>query len=528
MALADELEAHLARLAALPFLFVGSGLSRRYLMLEAWRGLLAKFAEPLPRPIEYYIATADGDLPRAASLMSQDFHEVWWSSAAYDRQREQYRGDLLNQQSALKVAISAHMLERSAVIPPAEDELHGRELALLRTAVVDGIITTNWDLLLEGLFPDYRTYVGQNDVLFRNPQGVGEIYKIHGSCSAPNSLVLTSEDYQTFNDRNAYLAAKLLAVFVEHPVIFLGYSMSDPNILSILSLIADCLTRDNVSELQNRLIFVEYAPDSPRDILVAVPLVTKGLTLPITSLHVRDFVATFEVLARLHRRFPARLLRQLKEHVYELVKSNDPKERLFVQDIDDDTDLSGVEVVFGVGAVADATTEKLVSSLGYRSIKRSDLVDDILNDGGNLDPVEVVNVALPDLLKGAKYVPIYKYLRTGGYLSDDGAIVLPVPERVRQAVDVGEAALKRGNPYESRTATLTAAGTTLVELVERRDVAYVLWHVPLLPLDRVPPNVLRKFLIENRSVIGTPNESQYYKVVCLYDLIKYRSLEARG
>ena len=75
-----------------------------------------------------------------------------------------------------------------------------------------GFITTNWDLLLETLFPGYSVYVGQDDLLFSSPQEVGEIYKIHGCCTNPASLVLTASRITTISTRNNYLAAKLVTL----------------------------------------------------------------------------------------------------------------------------------------------------------------------------------------------------------------------------------------------------------------------------------------------------------------------------
>lgn len=470
MPLVDALSDHLSTLPAAPFLFVGSGLSRRYLGLESWRGLLERFTPALPQPFDYYFSTADGDLPKAASLMADDFHQVWWTSDEFAEQRRQHEGKVPTRQSALKVAISDYVLRQSDHSP--DNDLLKQELSILGQAVIDGIITTNWDLLIERLFPDYRIFVGQEDVLFGNPQGIGEIYKIHGTCTEPPTLVLTAEDYKQFDDRNPYLAAKLLAVFVEHPVLFLGYSLSDPNVLSILSAIARCLTASNVRELQDRLIFVEYAPNSARDTLEAVPLVTGGLTLPITSLRMADFVGVFEALTRVRRKFPARLLRQLKEHIYELVKSNDPQDRLFVQDIDAETDLTSIEVVFGVGVMADPTPSAgegavvaaaasgrtevagspTVALIGYRSVKRLDLADDVLAGGRSYDPREIVNRTLPELLRGATYVPIYKYLREGEYLDDSGKLVDDVPESWLR--------LLRPDPRRSSEPMVTSTGAT--------------------------------------------------------------------
>ncbi|WP_259273665.1 SIR2 family protein, partial [Klebsiella pneumoniae] len=110
--------------------------------------------------------------------------------------------------------------------------------------------------------PDYKVYTGQNELLFSNPQSIAEIYKIHGSAHKPKSLVLTDYDYADFNLKNPYLAAKLITIFVEHPVVFLGYSLSDKNISDLLSAISVCIGSENLHQLRNNLIFVQREGDA--------------------------------------------------------------------------------------------------------------------------------------------------------------------------------------------------------------------------------------------------------------------------
>ncbi|MGV7473644.1 SIR2 family protein, partial [Mycobacterium kansasii] len=59
------------------------------------------------------------------------------------------------------------------------------EVDALRNAKVDAIITTNYDPFLETVFPDYRVFVGQDELVFSDPTGIAEIYKIHGSLDDP-------------------------------------------------------------------------------------------------------------------------------------------------------------------------------------------------------------------------------------------------------------------------------------------------------------------------------------------------------
>jgi hypothetical protein len=348
MPLNDEVLRHLSKFHTAPFLFVGSGLSRRYLGLEDWTGLLRQMSDLTDRPFEYFRASGDGKEPQIAAEIAKDLHVKWWDSDRFEKSRETFKAEAVNKESALKIEISKVIGERSESAP-AVPELQA-ELDALRNSTVDGVITTNWDLLLEGLFPDFKKFIGQEELLFSSSQAVGEIYKIHGCCSAPNSLVVTADDYQGFNARNPYLAAKLLTIFVEHPILFLGYSLSDPNVSQIIGSIASCLTTTNIDQLRDRLVFVQWERELASYEISNTNIITGPFTIPVKVISTASFSPIFEALTAIPRKFPARMLRRLKQHVYNLVQDNDPDNHLHVIDIDDESDLSGLDVVFGVGS----------------------------------------------------------------------------------------------------------------------------------------------------------------------------------
>lgn len=160
-----------------PFLFIGSGFSRRYLGLEDWSGLLSRFCEPI-RDYGYYSSKANGDLPQAASFMAEDFNEWWWGADETLDRRALHGGRVKSKSDALKFEI-AHYIGGFSLETARESEF-GEEISRFSDISVDGIITTNWDFLIEELFPDFRVFVGQQELLFSNPQSIGEIYKIHG------------------------------------------------------------------------------------------------------------------------------------------------------------------------------------------------------------------------------------------------------------------------------------------------------------------------------------------------------------
>jgi SIR2-like domain len=382
----ETLGQHLKSFRAASFLFVGAGLSRRYLELDGWEALLRRLAELTNEDFDYYSATADGSFPQIAHLIAEELRERWWKEPHFTAHRERFKGQLHHRDSALKAEASIYLMESMARLP-AKGPL-AKELAALRRVVIDGVITTNFDPLLEHLFPDFRVFVGQEHLLFNDALGIAEIYKIHGSHEDPDSLVLTTADYERFRERNAYLAAKLMTIFVEHPVVFLGYSISDSNVAAILHAIVECLdTTESIKRLADRLIFVQWNKDATEATIAPGVIQVDAKPIPVMSVEVSDFLDLFEVVGSLQRGFPAKLLRQLKEQVYELVLEDQPKGRLHVLPLNSDTDISDIQVVFGVGAIAQLRS--------YAGLQREEIVDDIVDEGTDLNAVRVVQEALP-------------------------------------------------------------------------------------------------------------------------------------
>ena len=85
----------------------------------------------------------------------------------------------------------------------------------MKNLKIDGVITTNWDTLAESIFDKFTTFIGQRELILSSTLNMGEIYKIHGCITKPNSMVLTDNDYKEFKDRNPYLSAKLITLFMD-------------------------------------------------------------------------------------------------------------------------------------------------------------------------------------------------------------------------------------------------------------------------------------------------------------------------
>lgn len=77
----DKLKSFLTLEKKRPVLFIGSGLSQRYLKIPDWKGLLdtlCKSPVKMPRPLKYYLQSTNGDYPKVADKLKQKYFNYFW------------------------------------------------------------------------------------------------------------------------------------------------------------------------------------------------------------------------------------------------------------------------------------------------------------------------------------------------------------------------------------------------------------------------------------------------------------------
>ncbi|MCS3753673.1 SIR2 family protein [Salinibacter ruber] len=509
-ALRDALLEKFNEVETAPFLFVGSGLSRRYIGLDDWEGTLRHFAKLTDRDYEYYAAQAGNDLPTVASLIAEEFYELWWQNDEYAEQRADLKAKCTTKSSPLKFQIAEYM--RELADPSSVPDQYEEEVDALRRVTVDGIITTNWDTFLEKLFPEYTVYASQDEVLFSYQHAVAEIYKIHGCCQQPNSLVLTAADYEDFNRKNAYLAAKLTTVFLEHPIVFLGYSLQDANVQSILNSLGYCLSDERLETLSDRLIFVQRAKGKESSISPSV--ITAGdQNLEALRVTTDSFASVYEALAQTERRINANLLRQVKKQVYELVQTNDPQDRMHVVDIENLEDHEDVEIVVGVGVYGK------LGERGLTGIEIDELFEDLVSGGHKFDDLAegIVMQTIRGWLDARKrYVPLYKYLKLAGMLTEDGYLLdeEELPPRIVRIATLPRSTYEYDVSEEQQRRFRTM---TIADVEEETDGPVAAARYITL-VENIDVDNLEDFLSRNSEHLTT---TEFRKLACMYDRLRY-------
>jgi hypothetical protein len=240
-----------------PVLFVGCGISRRYLGAPSWLELLrtvADMADMDEASFNFLSQKANNDPGTIGSLLVDPVHEWAWSKGKNVFPADYFQAGL-DKSIFLKHLAAEHLKTFKQF---SDDPKNKDEIDLLKRCSPHAIITTNFDTVLENLFEDFEVVLGER-IIPMAMSIVGELYKIHGSVSDPSTLVLTHEDYDRFGRKRKYISSKMMTYFAEYPVIILGYGLGDSNINSIISDLGEAM-REKGGLLDN-VYYVEWVPD---------------------------------------------------------------------------------------------------------------------------------------------------------------------------------------------------------------------------------------------------------------------------
>jgi hypothetical protein len=126
------------------------------------------------------------------------------------------------------------------------------------------LLTTNFDTLLEQALEEVKgvpadviiedAHIGLIDEARRT-----SVAKLHGCVSLPSSIVLTRDDYEAYVETHRAMVAYLQALLATRTFLFVGYSLSDPDLRSVYSAIRRALGR-----FKRKAYLLDSGPKAPQ------------------------------------------------------------------------------------------------------------------------------------------------------------------------------------------------------------------------------------------------------------------------
>jgi hypothetical protein len=118
---------------------------------------------------------------------------------------------------------------------------------LLQSLPTNTCITQNYDVLFEQACHDAGTKI--NVLPYDLVTGDSRwLLKMHGCVNHPEDIVLTRDDYLNYADRRQSLKGIVSAQLLTKHMLFIGFSMNDPNFFAIASDVKKSLPRRNRSQ----------------------------------------------------------------------------------------------------------------------------------------------------------------------------------------------------------------------------------------------------------------------------------------
>ncbi|MGL5204517.1 SIR2 family protein [Cetobacterium sp.] len=402
----------------IPILFIGAGITKRYCIIDGetpptWKELLKKIIAIYNKEEFYYDLLEEGikrekhDIKSAdiyqeiANIIEKEFNEATLKKELLDKEYEEkileeYRK---NRISPMKIFISIYFSKLEITSDPTLRKEIEKLKEIANKSLI--IITTNYDLFLEKIFPEYKVIKGQELIKGRC---VANILKVHGCVTDPKTIILSKNDYEEVANRKKVLNARMITFFAEHPVIFLGYSLDDINIQEFIDNIYTSFEKEEevIKEISKKFLIVEW--DKGNDNAKVEPaVIMKSFVIPIKRIQTDNYFKLFEGLKKLKININIKELALVEDVFLGAIKGNKKSNIKLINVGESTKENIDQEVILGFGVnvinmIYDANIN-YHQSIGYN---KKDIY---------ITPEDFINIYLPDLLKRSMLSlhPFFKY-----------------------------------------------------------------------------------------------------------------------
>lgn len=206
----------------MPVLFIGSGISKRYLYkFPDWETLLKTSFYKVNQDPYFYQQHKDELLRKnltdfeinkaLGTIIENEFNRAFFQRKI--KIKNPNPNWVSTGVSPYKMYLSIKFKNMQLYNSPwAKKELE--EFQKLKNKV-SAIITTNYDQFLEKhVFKnDYTVFKRQYEMFSSDSYNIAEIYKIHGCVTDADSIIITENDYKSFERTRRLFIAKMLTLF---------------------------------------------------------------------------------------------------------------------------------------------------------------------------------------------------------------------------------------------------------------------------------------------------------------------------
>ncbi|WP_026492381.1 SIR2 family protein [Butyrivibrio sp. XPD2002] len=418
MGVLDEI----VKLNRTPVLFVGSGISKRYLYkYPSWNELLEmSFAKFEPDTFQYQKHIDACKRSKMSEFETNAYMgtliEEEFNKAFFDRKIILNIGNRKNP-SWVKRGISpykmflADFFKKQKLNTSAElvDELD--KLKKLKNKV-SAVITTNYDTFLEEqvFSKDFKVLVRQHELFSADSYDIAEIYKIHGSATDAESIIITKDDYDYFKESRKLIIAKMLTLFAESPIVFMGYSFTDEDVREIIEDFLSCLSKEQLTDIRKHFIFISFKKGEKRLIEIERTITTKNnVEIPFVEIQTDNYGAVYEKLGEITPGISPLRVRETRKVVKTIVDQSmsSVDAQSIIVGIDDlvDMDLSSKPLAIAIGY-----KENILNKYGYGLLGDKLIFEDAIYNNKGFDAEAMCYERLKNIAI-TRLMPVFKYVK---------------------------------------------------------------------------------------------------------------------
>lgn len=319
-----------------PILFIGSGISKRYLEnFPDWKSLINELWEKSGMEADFF--GLYNNLHKSTAMQHPELNNseingkvnAIIGSKIHDKFNTAFNLGTINVDgftpkdqfdtgiSPFKKEIS-NRFKNYTIKEPMEEEAALFHKIIKKAAVS---ITTNYDTFIEDAYSEdinsLDIHIGQKG-FFNATEGYGELFKIHGCITNPNSIIIDENDYSYYENNSVLISARIISLLIHSPIIFLGYSLSDANVRKFIRDFAKSITPEDGINLEQRIIVIDRKENCPE--IIESLIDDKDLGARFTSIQTDNYAAVYNSILKIEQGVSPIEIRKYKQTFSTLIE----------------------------------------------------------------------------------------------------------------------------------------------------------------------------------------------------------------